>query len=125
MTSRKQRIEYLVTTAITFVSLFLLFFFAGTVESNLQIEDPQLLQLYGALTVAYGFSSILSGIMLAARFFAKRKLGFKIIASALSLVTAGVVMIVGFVSFIPYEIYNLVRILKTKPAEEEIHSQEE
>lgn len=116
---RKKRMEYLILTAVLFASVTLLFYFAGDIQSTIPIEDEAHFRLVGSLSMGYLFTSMLSGIMLAAGFFARRSLLFRIAAAVLWFITLFTVFIGGVLGFIPYQIYNLVRILCDRPAERE------
>lgn len=122
---RKKRIEYLILTAVMFASVVLLFYFAGDIQSTVPIENEARFRLEGSLSMGYLFTSVLSGIMLAAGFFARRSLRFRIAAAALWFVTLFAVFIVGVLGFIPYQIYNLVRILCDRPADKETDTTED
>ncbi|MBQ7887842.1 MAG: hypothetical protein IJ313_13280 [Clostridia bacterium] len=112
---RKKRIEYLAVTWAVFASMFALFFFLGTTSGSADFMTEEQFRWLSGLMGGYMFSSILSGIMLAARFFAKRKLAFKVVAALLAFFTFFVVYVVGLVTFIPYQIYNLVMIFRRRP----------
>ena len=108
---RKERIEFLLITLCMFVSVFLVFFLAGNLEGNIQpeeIEETRKLMSFGAAFVYCGF---FTGVMFAVRFFSKRGLVFKAMVAFLWFITASAIFMVGVVSFIPYHIYNLVKII--------------
>ena len=67
----------------------------------------------------FGFSVIVSTIILSVGFFRKRGLVFKIIASVLWPITFGICVYVGILSYFPYQIYNFVKIIKLTRAERE------
>ena len=115
MMDRRKRIEYFAVTWSVFVSMFMLFFFLGTTNVSAGFVSEEGFRWYGGLAGGYMFSSVFSGILLAANFFAKRNLAFKIVAALLAFFTLFAVYIVGLVTFIPYQIYNLVMIFRTKP----------
>lgn len=54
----------------------------------------------------------LSGIILTVRFISKRSLKFKIIASVFWIITFACTFYVGVLAYFPYQIYNLVKIIK-------------
>ena len=108
---RKERIEFLLITLCMFVSVFLVFFLVGNLEGNIQpekIEGTRKLMSFGAAFVYCGF---FTGVMFAVRFFSKRGLVFKAVAAFLWFITAFIIVSVGVVAFIPYHIYNLVKII--------------
>jgi len=111
---RRKRIEYLAVTWSVFASMFAMFFFLGTKDTGAGFMSGEAFRWHSGLMAGYMFSSILSGILLAARFFAKRKLAFKMAAALVAFFTLFAVYIVGLVTFIPYQIYNLVMIFRTK-----------
>lgn len=117
--NRRKRIEYLAVTASMFISVTLLLYYVGEFSSTVPVENETLFKIVGSLNMGYLFTGILSGIMLAAGFFARRRLRFKVIAAALWLVTLFAVFGVGVFGLIPYQIYNLIRIIRDRPAAEE------
>lgn len=104
--TQKSRIEYLVCTLCVLVTGFLIYGLLAMVnESNLQS-----FLLWGCLG-GFGFSAIVSTIILSVGFFRKRGLVFKIIASVLWPITFGACVYAGIFSYIPYQIYNIVKII--------------
>ena len=67
----------------------------------------------------FGFSAIVSTIILSVGFFKKRGLAFKAIASVLFPVTFAVCVYVGICSYIPYQIYNIVKIVSLTREEQQ------
>lgn len=126
---RKKRIEYLAVTWTMFASVVLMFYFAGDFSSSVPVENEKLFRLAGSLMMGYVLTGLLSGIMLAARFFARRSLRFKVLAAALWMVTMLAVFGGGEFLLIPYQIYNLIQIVRSRskdePAEAEYVPDEE
>jgi hypothetical protein len=59
----------------------------------------------------FGFSSIVSTIILSVGFFKKRGLIFKIVASVLWPITFAACVYAGIFSYIPYQIFNIVKLI--------------
>ena len=59
----------------------------------------------------FGFSILVSTIILSMNFFKKRGTGFKVLASILWPLTFGICVWVGMLAYIPYQIYNIVKIV--------------
>ena len=125
--SKRKRIEYLLVTLVFFVSAAVLFGYAA----SLTIEDAEtvLMVEQGALTPNFSwwqyalfagivFSSFASALILSARFFAKRKLWFKLLAAFFWPITLWACMAFGCLISVPYWIYNLIRIIIDKPKAE-------
>ena len=106
---RKKRIEYLITTMCVLVTSFIIFGLVGTMEP-LKNHSRKELFLFLGLYGGFGFSMITSTVVLSARFFAKRKLGFKIVAALLWPITFACAFYAGFFIYIPYQIYNVIKI---------------
>lgn len=108
--SRKERIEYLVCTLCVVVTGFIVY---GSLASYQPIINESKLQsflLFGCMG-GFGFSALVSTIILSAGFFRKRGTVFKVIASILWPITFGVCVWVGILAYIPYQIYNIVKIV--------------
>lgn len=110
---RKERIEYLISTLCVAVTGFIIYGFLG---STLPIRDWTKLQkfVYWGLLGGVGFSMMLSSILLAVRFFKKKSTVFKTVAALLWPITFFCVVYVGVFSYIPYQIYNIVKIVQCK-----------
>lgn len=67
----------------------------------------------------FGFSAIVSTIILSVGFFKKRDLKFKIIASVLWPITFAVCVYVGILSYVPYQIFNVVKLRAMSENEDE------
>ena len=112
--TKQKRIEYLVCTLVACLSGGLSYGFIGvivgmTVPSSELALTPALSILSGILG-AILFGSIVSTIILAANFLKNRGLAFKIVATFFWPITYFVSFFVGMLIFIPYEIYNLIKI---------------
>ncbi len=112
--TRKSRIEYLITTLCVLFTGFIIYGLVGSIEPL--INDNKLLSFlaFGCLG-GFGFSMIVSTIILSVNFFSKRKTSFKIVAACLWPITFACAVYVGIVFYIPYQIYNIVEIIKNKP----------
>ena len=106
---RKKRIEYLITTMCVLISGFLMYGLVGSMEPLIDNSKVKSFLLFGLLG-GFGFSMIVSTIILSARFFAKKKLGFKIVAAILWPITFACSFYAGFFIYIPYQIYNVIKI---------------
>lgn len=106
---KKARIEYLIITSCTLVSASLLYILLGIFIPNGTGKPPL---LFFGFAGGIGFSSIMSSIILAVHFFSKKTLTFKIVAALLWPVTFICVVYAGIFTYIPYEIYNIVKIVK-------------
>ncbi len=106
---RKKRIEYLITTMSVLISAFVMYGFVGSIEPLIDNSKAKSFFLFGLLG-GFGFSMIVSTIILATRFFSKKKLGFKFVAAILWPITFACVFYAGFFIYIPYQIYNVIKI---------------
>lgn len=117
--SREKRISYLIVTLCTFISGFLLYGGLLLLIPNNQISETLNLSkeivclIYGVLG-GFLFSSFLSAFILTTNFFSKRKLAFKIVAALLCPITAVCAFYACFFTYIPYQIYNIVKIVTEK-----------
>ena len=114
--SRKSRTEYLICTVCVLITGFIIYGMIGATYSPVHDSKIQSFLLFGCLG-GFGFSMILSGIILTVRFISKRSMKFKIIASALWFITFGCAVYVGFFAYFPYQIYNIVKIVKSQKDE--------
>ena len=118
--SKRKRIEYLLVTLAAFVSGGLLYAFVGQMSmkafQEFGLEINWSAWQNGFMGGCF-ISCIVSSVILAARFFAKRKLWFKVLAAFLWFPVAGISLAVGMIGFFPYWVYNLVRIIIDKPEE--------
>ena len=108
--TKKKRIEYLVCTLSVAVTAFLLYRLVASQQPLINESKVQTFLLFGCLA-GFMFSAIVSAIILSVEFFRKRGMVFKIIASVLFPITFGACMYAGIFSYIPYQIYNIVKIV--------------
>ena len=109
--TRRNRIEYLVCTLSVVVTGFIIYGLIASQQPLINESKVQSFLFFGCLG-GFGFSAIVSTIILSVGFFRKRGLVFKIIASVLWPLTFGICVYVGILSYIPYQIYNIVKIIK-------------
>ena len=114
--SKKSRIEYLVCTLSVVVTGFLLFGLVGSIEPLVNGSKVQSFLLFGCLG-GFGFSAMVSTIILSAGFFKNRGFKFKIVASVLWPITYVVCVYVGILSYIPYQIFNIVKLISMNKEE--------
>ena len=114
--TKKNRIEYLVCTLLVVITGFIIYGLVAIQQPLINESRLQSFLLFGCLG-GFGFSAIVSTIILSVGFFRKRGFGFKIIASILWPITFGICLYVGVLSYIPYQIYNIVKIIKLTRAE--------
>ncbi|MEE0839570.1 MAG: hypothetical protein U0L72_03340, partial [Acutalibacteraceae bacterium] len=103
--TKRNRIEYLVCTLSVVVTGFIIYGLIASQQPLINESKVQSFLLFGCLG-GFGFSAIVSTIILSVGFFRKRGLVFKIIASVLWPLTFGICVYVGILSYIPYQIYN-------------------
>ena len=108
--TKKNRIEYLVCTLSVLVTGFVIYGLVGSIEPLINESRLQSFLLFGCLG-GFAFSAILSTVILAVRFFKKRGLKFKIVASLLWPITFAVSVYAGMLSYIPYQIFNIVKLI--------------
>lgn len=108
---KEKRIEYLVCTMCVLITGFIVYGLIGLVGQPIDNSRLQSFLLFGCLG-GFGFSMIMSGIILSVRFISKRSLIFKIIASLLWFITFGCAVYAGVFTYFPYQIYNIVKIIK-------------
>lgn len=108
--TKKNRIEYLVCTLAVAVTAFLLYGLVASQQPLINESKVQSFLLFGCLG-GFMFSAIVSAIILSVGFFRKRGMVFKIIASVLFPITFVACMYAGIFSYIPYQIYNIVKIV--------------
>ena len=108
--TKKNRIEYLVCTLAVAVTAFLLYGLVASQQPLINESKVQSFLLFGCLG-GFMFSAIVSAIILSVGFFRKRGMVFKIIASVLFPITFVACMYAGIFSHIPYQIYNIVKII--------------
>ena len=108
--TKKNRIEYLVCTLSVMVTSFVIYGLVGSIEPLINESRLQSFLLFGCLG-GFGFSAILSTVILSVGFFKKRGLKFKIVASFLWPITFAVSVYAGMLSYIPYQIFNIVKLI--------------
>ena len=116
--TKRNRIEYLVCTLSVVVTGFIVYGLIASQQPLINENKLQSFLLFGCLG-GFGFSAIVSTIILSVGFFRKRGLVFKIIASVLWPLTFGICVYVGILSYIPYQIYNIVKIINLTRVERE------
>ena len=108
--TKKNRIEYLICTLSVVVTGFIIYGFVGSIEPLINESKLQSFLLFGCLG-GFGFSSIVSTIILSVGFFRKRGLVFKIVASVLWPITFVACVYAGILSYIPYQIFNIAKLI--------------
>jgi hypothetical protein len=117
--TKKNRIEYLVCTLCVVVTGFIIYGFVGIVQPLINESKLQSFLFFGCLG-GFGFSVVVSTIILAASFFKKRGLIFKIIASVLWPITFAACVYVGIFTYIPYQIFNVVKLISMVKEEKQL-----
>lgn len=121
---RGKRIEYLVTTMCVLVTGFVIYGLVGSMEPLIYNSKLKSFLFFGFLG-GFGFSMLVSTLILSARFFSKKGLGFKIVAAILWPITFGCAVYTGIFLYIPYQIYNVVKIItESKKNNKDIKSNE-
>ena len=108
--TKKSRIEYLVCTLSVVVTGFVIYGLVGSIEPLINENKLQSFLLFGCLG-GFGFSAVVSTIILSVGFFKKRGLIFKIVASVLWPITFAACVYAGIFSYIPYQILNIVKLI--------------
>ena len=121
--TKKNRIEYLFCTLSVVVTGFIIYGLVGSIEPLINESKFQSFLLFGCLG-GWGFSAVVSTIILAVGFFKKRGLVFKIVASVLWPITFAVCVYVGMLSYIPYQIFNIVKLISMMKEEKKVTSLE-
>ena len=116
--TKKERIEYLVCTASVFITGFIIYGLLTSFSPLINESKQQSILRFGCLG-AFGFSAIVSTIILSARYFRNKGLAFKVVAALLWPITFAVCVYVGFLSYIPYQISNIVKIVKMSKEEKQ------
>lgn len=111
--SKRKRLEYLIITACVFLSGFVIYGLVGSIHPLINDSKVASFFFFGALG-GFGFSMILSTIILSARFFTKKGLTFKIVAAVLWPITFGCCFYVGVIMYFPYGIYNAVMLINNR-----------
>ena len=121
--TKKSRIEYLICTLSVFVTGFFIYGFIGSIEPLINESKLQSFLLFGCLG-GFGFSAVVSTIVLSVGFFKKRGLIFKIVASILWPITFAACVYAGMLSYIPYQIFNIVKFISMAKEEQKNVSSE-
>ena len=108
--TKKSRIEYLVCTLSVVVTGFVIYGLVGSIEPLINENKLQSFLLFGCLG-GFGFSAVVSTIILSVGFFKKRGLIFKIVASVLWPITFAACVYAGIFSYIPYQIFNIAKLI--------------
>ena len=108
--NKKTRIEYLVCTLSVVVTGFVIYGLVGSIEPLINENKLQSFLLFGCLG-GFGFSAVVSTIILSVGFFKKRGLIFKTVASVLWPITFAACVYAGIFSYIPYQIFNIVKLI--------------
>lgn len=117
---RKDRIEYLIIWICIFVtSAFIYGILVYVPEIDGGSQFPSSIAVVGCLGGIL-ISGLFSSIILAIKFFKRRKMVFKIVSAILWPITMICVIYVGVFANIPYQIYNIVKIIKEKSEDKTI-----
>ena len=111
--TKKQRLDYLISTISVLSTGFLIYAFIGSIEPLINNSKIQSFFFFGLLG-GLGFSVILSSLILTTRYISKKSTRFKLIASLLWPLTFACAFYFGVFSYLPYQIYNIVKIVKDK-----------
>jgi len=122
--NNKNRVEYLVCTLCVLISGFIIYGLIAVQQPLLNGSKFQSFLLFGCLG-GFGFSAIVSTIILSVFFFKKQGLALKMIASVLWPVTFGVCICAGVFLYIPYEIYNIMKIISFARMKQQKNSPED
>lgn len=114
---KKNRVEYLICTMCVLITGFIIYGLIASMKPSIHNSKIQSFLVFGCLG-GFGFSMILSGIILTVRFISKRSLKFKIIASVFWIFTFACSVYAGILGYFPYQIYNLVKIIKNSDSKE-------
>ena len=117
--TKKTRIEYLVCTLSVVVTGFVIYGLVGSIEPLINENKLQSFLLFGCLG-GFGFSAVVSTIILSVGFFKKRGLIFKIVASVLWPITFAACVYAGMFSYIPYQIFNIVKLISITKEEKKV-----
>ena len=121
--TKKNRIEYLVCTVSVLITGFIIYGLIGSFEPPINESKEQSFWFFGCLG-GFGFSAIVSILILSVRYFKTKGTTFKVVASVLWPLTFAACVYVGIFIYIPYQIYNIVKIVKLSK-EEKLKYQED
>ena len=119
--TKKYRIEYLVCTLSIAITGFIIYGLVGSIEPLINGSKLKSFLLFGCLG-GFGFSAIASTIILSVGFFKKRGLRFKVVASALWPITFAACVYAGMLSYIPYQIFNIVKLVSILKGEKKVQN---
>ena len=117
--TKNNRIEYLVCTLSVVVTGFIIYGLVGSIEPLIHESKLQSFLFFGCLG-GFGFSAVISTIILSVGFFKKRGLAFKIVASVLWPITFAACVYVGMFTYIPYQIFNIVKLISITKEEKKV-----
>ena len=121
--TKKYRIEYLVCTLSIAITGFIIYGLLGSIDPLINGSKLKSFLFFGCLG-GFGFSAIASTIILSVGFFKKRGLRFKVVASALWPITFGACVYAGMLSYIPYQIFNIVKLVSILKGEKKVQNSE-
>ena len=121
--TKKNRIEYLFCTSSVVVTGFVIYGLVGSMEPLINESKLQSFLLFGCLG-GFGFSAVVSTIILSVGFFKKRGLVFKIVASVLWPITFAACVYAGMLSYIPYQIFNIIKLISMAKEEKKTANME-
>ena len=107
--TRKQRIEYLACTLGSAFTGMCMFSIVGIFANPLGSAMLSLL-VFGVAIGGLGVGALISTLLLTANFFKTKSTAFKVAAAVAWPITYVVAVYAGIFMFIPYEIYNLIKI---------------
>lgn len=111
-----KRKEYFIFTFIFWGIGFLLFGGMGAVNRELLNIPWNVFLVFMIYGLAGGLllGGLASGIILFTHFWKRQKLGMKVILCIFFFITFMLICIIGILSFLPYEIYNVIMMKKQK-----------
>jgi hypothetical protein len=121
--AKKKRIEYLICTLSVAISGFLIYGSIGAMSRFINGSAIQSFFAFGCLG-GFGFSAVVSTIILSADFFKKRGLAFKVVAAVLWPITFAACVYAGMLSYIPYQIFNIVKLVSIVKEEKKAQQSE-
>jgi hypothetical protein len=121
--TKKYRIEYLVCTLSIVITGFIIYGLVGSIGPLINGSKLKSFFFFGCLG-GFGFSAIASTIILSVVFFKKRGLRFKVVASALWPITFAACVYAGMLSYIPYQIFNIVKLVSILKGEKKVQNSE-
>ncbi len=113
--TRKQRIDLLAIFLGVLLSSFVFGCLLGTVEPYVG-DGTAATALKTGLYMMLGATMVINGTVLLAQYLSRRSTAFRTVAAVLWPLTLLAGGLVGAVCAIPYQIYNIIRILAKKDA---------